>query len=272
MSRPRANKLSFAPLPPRAIADARLSALDLRTLACVCFHDRMSKPRNVGQGCWASNKTLAEEIGCDYTRLSTTITRLGQFGYIERKVHPLNKRLRIYVVLYDDTSTIKSKSGLQAALDSLPIGKVSTTPNSLLNGKVSDERSEETVCEPADEMGPIVCRHNSQTPEDVEQSSVNIFRETDNKSCLSAERNSPPRRSADEGSEVDRIEQAFLVAAKSNSLSTAQLEQWQRDLGSAYLNGSPSDPATDQAYRVMMEVENEISARTGINLIPRSGQ
>lgn len=127
-------KVMFAALPLRAIGDGRLSALDLRVLACVAFHDRMSDARGKGQGAWASNETLAQRVGCHYTNLSTAITRLGKFGYIQREAHPLNKRLRVYRVIYEDS-----------AADSLP------------GDKQSADDAETIVCDPANAGAEIVC-------------------------------------------------------------------------------------------------------------------
>jgi hypothetical protein len=67
-------KAAFAPLPARDIGDKRLSGLHFRVLAAIAMHDRMSGSRGKGQGCRAGNKTLATECGCDYSRLSATIT------------------------------------------------------------------------------------------------------------------------------------------------------------------------------------------------------
>ena len=61
----------IVPLPPRVVGDRRLSALHFRVLAAIAMHDRMSHVRRAGQGCWATNQTLATEATCDYARLSS---------------------------------------------------------------------------------------------------------------------------------------------------------------------------------------------------------
>ena len=98
---------AFAMVPFRAIGDPRLSGLHLKTLAAIAWHDRGSSPRGKGQGCWAGNKKLATEIGCNYANLSTAITELGRWGYVTREDHPMNKKLRIYRVTYDPLPTGK---------------------------------------------------------------------------------------------------------------------------------------------------------------------
>ena len=156
-----AERTFFAPLPLRAIADPRLSALHFRVLACIAFHDRMANHRKTGGGCWASHKTLCEEIGCNYTNFSTAITQLGQFGYLTRRVHPLNKKLRIYNVIYED---------------GLPVGKLSVADvDGLPTGK---------------QEGPMVCPPETQTADGKEKSPTNIFRETENRLRRNVERNS----------------------------------------------------------------------------------
>ncbi len=90
-----------APLPMRALGDKRLSALDLRTLGQIAFHDRLSLSRGEGRGCTASNQSLRERLGCDYSSLLKSISRLSAWGYIERKSRPGKKRLDVIRVIPD---------------------------------------------------------------------------------------------------------------------------------------------------------------------------
>jgi len=74
-----------APLPLRAIYDDRLAGLDLRVLAAVAAHDRMSLFFDSGQqGCWASQGRLAAEVGCNYINLGKSLKKLGELGYLQR--------------------------------------------------------------------------------------------------------------------------------------------------------------------------------------------
>lgn len=118
-----ADKPTFAPLPARAIGDLRLTGLHLRVLAAVALHDRLSNSRGKGQGCWAGNRKLADTCGCNYTNLSTALTDLGQYGYLAREAHPLNKRLRIFRVHYTPDDQTAAKNAENNVGDSLPIGK-----------------------------------------------------------------------------------------------------------------------------------------------------
>ena len=109
----------FAPLPARAIGDARFTATHFRVLGAIAVHDRMSAKRKTGQGCWASHKTLAALCGVNYNNLSTAISELGQWGYLTRQSHPLNKRQHVYRVVYD-ISPAGEPSEMGDAPDSSP--------------------------------------------------------------------------------------------------------------------------------------------------------
>jgi DNA-binding MarR family transcriptional regulator len=158
-----AQKVMFAALPLRAIGDTRLSALELRILGCVAFHDRMSGARGKGQGAWASNETLARRVQCHYTNLSSAITKLAKLGYIQRDPHPLNKKLRVYRVIYDG-----EVAGLA---DPLPDDKV-------LSGGEAVENPFPTQGEPAivgystNEGAGIVCLGSEKAEQSQSQDAV----------------------------------------------------------------------------------------------------
>jgi DNA-binding MarR family transcriptional regulator len=97
----KVGQAKFGPLPIRAIKDFRLSSLEVRLLAAIGFHDRLSLSRGAGAGCWAGNKKLADECDCRPDSLSAAITALVVRGYVTREPHPINKRLRVYRVIYD---------------------------------------------------------------------------------------------------------------------------------------------------------------------------
>lgn len=91
----------FAALPLRSLSDERLTALHLRALGIIAVHDRRSGPLKKGAGCWASHGTLCQEIGCNYNNLSSAISDLGKFGYVQRQKKPGDKRQRVYIVVYE---------------------------------------------------------------------------------------------------------------------------------------------------------------------------
>ncbi|GAG09902.1 unnamed protein product, partial [marine sediment metagenome] len=71
----------------------------------------------------AGNKRLAEMIGCNYSNLSTALTGLAEWGYIERRQNPLNKKRRILFVVYNERDA--AFVGAKPDSDSLPRGKES---------------------------------------------------------------------------------------------------------------------------------------------------
>lgn len=156
-------KAVFAPLPTRAIGDKRLTATHFHILGAIAAHDRMSGPRDKGAGCYASNKTLADRANVNYANFSTAVNELGRWGYIEAAPHPLNKRTRVYRVIYDD----------------LPTGKVSTS-DCLPTGKASDHGTPSHDHLPIGERtAEMVCPPNEQALETTELPDDNIFRETE---------------------------------------------------------------------------------------------
>ncbi len=95
------DKPQYAPMPLRAFGDERLQkgGLHFRVLGVIAAHDRLGAN---GIGCYASHKRLTALVDCAYTRLSTTIKDLAEWGYLKAQPHPLNKRLRVYQVIYNE--------------------------------------------------------------------------------------------------------------------------------------------------------------------------
>lgn len=119
----------FCPDPPRAMADQRLSSLDIRVLMAISFHDRFSKN---GVGCTAGHGRLASLVGCHLKSLSRSIKTLAECGYVGGRANPLNPKSRCYFVIYNSTDeaimkTVKGNqpvtyTGNEAATYSAPIG------------------------------------------------------------------------------------------------------------------------------------------------------
>lgn len=168
------SKPVYAPLPARAMVDMRLSERHLRTLAVVAAHDRLGKN---GIGCWASHQRLAEMVGCHYTRISHNLKELGELGYIERVEHPLNKRLRVYKVIYTDADARVMKATAKAIANDY----------SCPDGQVSDDS---IVAQPDNPDADIVAYQNQQVAVSIEEPPVNIFPEGGNRSRETLGRNS----------------------------------------------------------------------------------
>lgn len=139
-------KAQFAALPLRAIGDTELSGLELRVLACIASFDRMSTLRENGAGAWASNNTMSERVGCDYSRFSSAVTRLAKLGYIIREQHAFDRRKTVYRVVYetDPPSAIDDNHEVETSDISLRTRKLShgeNAPDSLPNGKPNPSNS-----------------------------------------------------------------------------------------------------------------------------------
>lgn len=138
------DKPFFAPVPIAAISDRRLTETDLRTLMCVCWHDRMSASptsKGNGQGGWASNRTMALRAGCDHTSLSSSITRLAKLGYITREQHHFDKRKHVYRVIYEtvDRFSPRKAPGLPADQASTPAASAPPAADHFPNENASAE-------------------------------------------------------------------------------------------------------------------------------------
>jgi hypothetical protein len=116
-------KRSYAAIPSRAMADGRLSALDLRVLMAIAAHDRLQAN---GVGCYASHSRLAALVGCHLKSLSRSMTTLAKCGYITGRANPLNQRTRIYNVVYTefDTAFLKGAGGEKQVTSLLPVWRM----------------------------------------------------------------------------------------------------------------------------------------------------
>jgi len=98
--RSKESEAAFCPFPLHAIEDQRLTLLELRVLGVISYHDRLSIPRGKGQGAWVAQQKIAEKIGAHFTSVSSAIANLAKLGYLTGERHPLNRRLRVYRVIY----------------------------------------------------------------------------------------------------------------------------------------------------------------------------
>lgn len=182
-------KPQFAAVPVWALSDDRLTDRDFRILAVVASHDRMSSVRGKGQGAWASHRTMAAQVGggADYTRFSSSMTKLVELGYLRRERLEGDARKHTYRVLY-------------------------TRPDSLPQRKPSDEQ---TVCSSANylppdslptgqETGEIVCRDPQLSDGDRNESAAQYI------SLSDANRGFSEAPYSAEADEIDSAEAAPL--------------------------------------------------------------
>ena len=127
---------TFAPLPARALADETLAALDLRVLAALAVHDRFGAN---GIGCYASHPRLAGLVKCHLKSLSRSLRTLAEGGYIEAIPFVLNKRQRVYKVLYTaaDDAVMTNPIGNESVTDNDgPIGNEPVTDGVVIGNQV----------------------------------------------------------------------------------------------------------------------------------------
>jgi hypothetical protein len=82
----------FCALPANAMADTSLTALDMRCLAVIAWHDGMSGASGKGGGCFARNDNMAAIINTDPTNFSKCLTKLIRLGYVTREPQIMDKR------------------------------------------------------------------------------------------------------------------------------------------------------------------------------------
>ena len=89
----------YAALPIRGMGDRRLTASHWRLLSAIAWHDRLGRNKI---GCYTSNRNLAKEADVHYTNVPPLSHDLETWGYISKTRHPLNRRLRVYSLIYNE--------------------------------------------------------------------------------------------------------------------------------------------------------------------------
>jgi DNA-binding MarR family transcriptional regulator len=146
-------KPAFSPTPARAMSDTTLTALELRTLMCVSWHDRLSVNRG-SKGCYASNRVIAEEVECTITSLSRALSILVKKEYIKRDRQGVagKRHLTVYRVLHREAELVRrgkcSKANTpDAAPESFARAGAENTGNSITRRSQEISLSEETNVE-----------------------------------------------------------------------------------------------------------------------------
>jgi len=98
----------FAAIPLQAIGDRRLSAAHFQVLAIIAWHDQFGAN---GIGCYASLKTLVKETGLAETTISECTGQLETFGHLAKSRHPLNRRTKVYSLIYKGNPRILPETG-----------------------------------------------------------------------------------------------------------------------------------------------------------------
>jgi hypothetical protein len=110
LRRDDAQALCFGSLPFRAFPDRKLKLLPMRVLGVISGHDQFNAN---GQGCWASNRRVAELIGCHPKSASRAIRWLIKHGYLKDLGAPPGKqrgrRRRFLSVIYNEADVTAFK-------------------------------------------------------------------------------------------------------------------------------------------------------------------
>lgn len=144
----------FTTLPTRAISDSELTGLDLRVLACVSLHDGMSLLKGKGAGCYVSNANLAALVGCDYTSLSKSLSRLRDRGYLVQERQADDKRMITFRVPFP-------------ACNGWRDGQLSRAAQTPAKSAAPRPDTTELVGEDANGFGEIVGRENPESRQNL---------------------------------------------------------------------------------------------------------
>ncbi len=98
----------FAAIPLQAIGDRRLSAAHFQVLAAIAWHDQFGAN---GIGCYASLEKLAWETRLSKTTISECTGELEGFGFLTKTRHPLNRRTKVYSLIYEGNPRILPETG-----------------------------------------------------------------------------------------------------------------------------------------------------------------
>lgn len=97
----------FASVPAEVIYDTRLTALELRALMAIAWHDGMSgTAKGSGPGCYAAHKNLAALISTDATNFSKAKNKLLGLGYIVEEPQQIDKKRNTLRVVYNETADL----------------------------------------------------------------------------------------------------------------------------------------------------------------------
>ncbi|MBB4277249.1 helix-turn-helix domain-containing protein [Rhizobium mongolense] len=251
----------YAPLPARAIGDEKLSALDLRVLAALAAHDRLGAN---GIGCYASHPRLAGLVGCHEKSLSRSLATLAGNRYIQAGHHPLNRRLRVYKVIYTDFDKTYLAS---------PIGNEPATNG----GRRKGNRTATEKPAIGNQIVPALVTEPNRVPyNNQELSSVNIFSETGihpvETENTSGESASTGEKNVENAVPVERANGirkrtsdasvgamlGMLERKLKTDVQNLDLERWHEYLEQVMETTEVGDPNYGRAYRLIEEVGGRI--------------
>lgn len=239
----RSEKPAYSPVPVRAFADPKLDGADFRVLGIIAAHDRLNSN---GSGCYANHKRLAAKVGIHFVTFSKSTTKLGEEGYLVAEPHPLNKRLRVYRVVYSE----EDRAVMEARED------VTVSPHA------NDHHASQTSIVSLQARGPapIVSLGNPQATDSYAKSSVNIFCE--------AEKTSGETLGREEALEGNNLDTGSPTSARAFLAQTAEalsrrwpvdLDRMRRDLEDLFSALPPGHPDREWADELHQRVIERLS-------------
>ncbi len=210
----------FAAIPLQAIGDRRLSAAHFQVLAIIAWHDQFGAN---GIGCYASLKTLAKETGLAQTTVSECTGDLEAFGLLAKARHPLNRRTKVYSLIYKGNPRILPETG---------------------NCSQSQDSDDTKLPASGNDPGATLRVENREVPETVEQTGFKYITRSvrekieesgrQGKSSYSARLREPKKsRKADDDSIIN-IEAKKTREAKRSREALAFRKKWQTWLREKY--------------------------------------
>jgi DNA-binding MarR family transcriptional regulator len=173
----------YAPLPVRALGDARLSGAHLRVLAATSAHDRFAKN---GTGCFASYRRLASMTGLSIDAVKHAISDLAEWGYLRIEANPIDARRRVLFVEYttEDSEAMRGdgRSFTKHARPRLArIGAETNTDSATAPQRRRAASAAKVGAETNTEKAEIGVQEKIQAFEIVDVPERNIFPERDNR-------------------------------------------------------------------------------------------
>lgn len=254
--RARPNGATFAAFPVRMIGDQRCTTIHFRVTGALAIHDRLSGHRQSGkqgQGCWASHKTLAQVAGVHITNLSTALGELHKWGYITAERHPMNKRTRIYRIIYE---TLPEDQVSPAPTDShpLPVDKVSDSGAATTLCPEHSNR-EQDQSGSAVEYIPLKREDTLQKQEEIRQKPENILQKQE----INSGEPAPPQSGGGGWRTLIADNPGGALALKERQLRTGDtLQPDERALIEEILLADFGDPISQQAKRILEKWGGEI--------------
>ncbi|MDE4620643.1 helix-turn-helix domain-containing protein [Sinorhizobium meliloti] len=221
-------KTHFIPMPVRALQDDKLSAVDLRVLGAVAYHDRLGKN---GRGCFASQATLAAMARCDIRSVKRSLQNLGKpGGYIVIEKSKQDARQRVYRIVYE-------------------IGDKADTYSETDRGQTDAKIGDKLEKNHQRGQGPKGGKHNSK------HILLNAEANAGEPAPLSWRNDLEDGKSENVGGILAMLERALKLGAE---IPRKDLEGWYEYLEHIMETNECGDPNYGRAYRLSVEIDDRL--------------